>query len=151
MGAASALESLQKAVEEVTGPPSKVGCRVIADEREGSIRVYDLHRWTHECTELLRFLRPHARVSIQSSTQSLSGFLIRVTQEAVQRPQDVKLHVLSACAMLLVCLWWVGAVRDAYRGAQSLGQDVLSMVSSMFASMDGSASTLEEGWRHTRL
>jgi hypothetical protein len=67
-------------VEEVTGPSAKCGCRVMMDVKDQSVRVYDLHRWTYEYTELLQCLRPRARVTVHSSTQSLSGFLIYITE-----------------------------------------------------------------------
>jgi hypothetical protein len=104
------LGALQKAVEEVTGPAHKSGCRVIVDAKDQSIRVYDLHRWTYEYTELLQFLRPHARVTVHSSSQSLSGFLIYITE--ANRPQYLWLRV---CAMglvlgaLVLMVWWVHA------------------------------------------
>jgi hypothetical protein len=96
--------SLQKAVEEVTGPLKKSGCRVVADVKE--VYVYDMPRWTHETTELLQYLRPRARVHVYTSTQSLSGFLIHIMEEP--EPPYVWARALCACAMLLLMgfVWW---------------------------------------------
>lgn len=101
----SSLSALQKAVEEVTGPMSKTGCRVILDVKDKAVRVYDLHRWTHEYTELLQYFRPCAEVTIHSSTQSLSGFLIYINEP--ERPQYIWLRFL--CVVVVLCglmIWW---------------------------------------------
>lgn len=100
------LGALQKAVEEVTGPTSKSGCRVVADVKGKEVRVYDMPRWTYEYTELLQYLRPRARIHVYSSTQSLSGFLIHITEE----PEPQYLWVRVACACVVPCavlLWMV--------------------------------------------
>jgi len=68
------MTQLRKAVEEVTRP-LKCGCRIVED-LDGTLFVYDLGKWTQEQTELLLFLCPEARMSVQASPQSLSGFTL---------------------------------------------------------------------------
>ena len=110
----SSLGALQKAVEEVVGPSSKRGCRVIADVKDQSVRVYDLHRWTQEYSELLRCLNPQAKVNVHSSTQSLSGFLIYITEE--EKPKYLWIRIFWVCLFLVGFLWYSKSFEAGYAG-----------------------------------
>ena len=106
------LGALQKAVEEVTGPSHKTGCRVIADVRDQSVRVHDLYKWTHEYTELLQYLHPHAKVHVQSSAQSLSGFMIYITED--EPPRYLWLRIAGLCVSLAGLIFWGKEMESMY-------------------------------------
>jgi hypothetical protein len=110
---------LRQAVEQVT-LPFKCGCRLVCDGAF-SVCVYDLHRcpvlrvfceigtdgarrWTHQQMFLLLFLCPGARMSVQASAQSLSGFVLIFEVQRRTR-LGLRLALAGACAGLCLALW----------------------------------------------
>ena len=91
---------LRQAVEEIT-QPLKTGCRLTHDA-EGHVYVQDFYKWTHHHTLLLHHLRPNAQLmSIQSSSQSLSGFVL-ILKECKEAHLSLRLWIVAgACCLAL--------------------------------------------------
>ena len=90
--------NLKKALEEVLDP-SKCGCRITYDGAEDKVYVQDLYKWTDEHMNLLLFLCPRARMNVQGSAHSLSGFTLhfRIENQRAPRFYALRFTVLLLC------------------------------------------------------
>ena len=91
---------MHKAVVALTRP-SRSGCRVVADG-PSSVQVYDLPQWSHEQSDVLRTLHPRMELTVQSSAQSLSGFVLHIRDPPP--PPYLPLRALLAIGLLVLGL-----------------------------------------------
>jgi hypothetical protein len=91
--------SLHQAVTAILRP-SKTGCRVEAGRN--CVHIYDLHRWNHEQSELLRATCPTMELCVHSTAQSLSGFALEIWEPPP--PQCVTLRLLASMLLLMLGL-----------------------------------------------
>lgn len=96
--------SLLHAVEQAAFA-KRSGARVTEDS-SGLVYVYDCSHWGRANARLLQIARPNAEFSIESSTVSLSGFVVTVYEPpapVVQRKQW--LAGLATLAVLTFVAW----------------------------------------------
>ena len=91
---------LKKALEEVLDP-TKCGCKVTYDGEQERVYVHDLYKWTDQHMNVLLFLCPGARMNVQGSSHSLSGFMLTFQME----PKCVhRFYALRFGVLVLGCI-----------------------------------------------
>jgi len=95
---------IKRALEEVLNP-LEYGCKITIDGETGNVYVYDLYKWTDEHMNLLLFLCPGVRMTVQGSCQSLSGFFLIFGADQKRRTSHYAMRFGFLCLGILWAIY----------------------------------------------
>lgn len=96
---------------------AKIACNAerngarVAHNTEHAVMVIDCPIWTTENASLLSYLVPDAEVEIMRSSDSLSGFVIRITRARRGVPWPLSRLAAAASACFVACLLLLSTTR----------------------------------------